>query len=183
MPFVNKNHYSSWSARHPRKIGMRELSNLFVKGSLVPTEPDVYPHEHSSRSAACRIMWMPVTADLLDVKLHWFLTIVSPCRSPRQSWANRGEGLSRSYSHYLDHARSGPRPGACVINGVSRHGGHTHMQKRAAAKTRGLLRFCISEWLEITMEEVSDCARVDFRVCMPLASLHPQCAQVTACVQ
>jgi hypothetical protein len=154
---------------------MRELSNLFVRGSLVPPEPDVYLHEH--RCAARRIMWMPVTADLLMSSSHWFLTIGAPCCSPRQSWANRGEGLSRSYSYYLDHARSGPRPGACVINGVS-HGGHTHMQKRAAAKKRGLLRFCISEWLESTVEEVCDCARVDLRVRLSLASSHPQCAQL-----
>ena len=115
---------------------------------------------------------------------HWFLTLGAPCCSPQQSWANRGEGLSRSYSYYLDHARSGPRPGACVINGVG-HGGHTHMQKRAAAKTRGLLRFCISEWLEITMEEVCYCARVDLRVRLSLASSHSQCAQLRLrhCIQ
>ena len=59
------------------------------------------------------------------------------------------------------------------------------MQKRAAAKTRGLLRFCIKEWLEITVEEVCYCARVDLRVCLSLASSHSQCAQLRLrhCIQ
>jgi hypothetical protein len=55
---------------------MRELSNLFVRGSLVPTEPDVYLHEHSSRSAARRIMWMSVTADKLALVSHHWRTLL-----------------------------------------------------------------------------------------------------------
>ena len=122
---------------------MRELTNLFCKGSLVPSEPDVYLYERSGRFARCT--WMPVKARLVLIPRP-----CCTCCSPQQSWASRGEGLS----YYLNHARSGPRPGACVVNGGSGENYYTRMQTKAAAKARALVQFCFSEWLETTVEEV-----------------------------